>query len=162
MERLYIDGNNARFRRRGLTTVDMELCDGRILENLEPRRLFPISGQTRYITLLDDDLNERAVIRNLDTLTEEGKTIICDCLKEYYMIPKISRIYDIDDRVSKIRFDVETDRGRQTIEITNIVHQIKLMQNVRVLFRDSNDNRYEIPDITRLDAKSQKPLDFYL
>ena len=41
MERLYIDGNNARFRRRGLTTVDMELCDGRILENLEPRRLFP-------------------------------------------------------------------------------------------------------------------------
>ena len=78
------------------------------------------------------------------------------------MIPKISRIYDIDDRVSKIRFDVETDRGRQTIEITNIVHQIKLMQNVRVLFRDSNDNRYEIPDITRLDAKSQKSLDFYL
>lgn len=162
MERLYLDSNNARFTRRGLTTVDVELSDGRTLENLEPRRLFPISGQTRYITLLDSDLKERAVIRNLEILTEESQNIICDCLKEYYMIPKISRILDIDDRRSKILFYVETDRGKQTIEITHLVHQIKRIQDVRILFRDGNDNRYEVPDITRLDPRSRKILDFYL
>ena len=67
MNRLYVDSNNARFKRRGLTTVDMELYDGTVIENLEPRRLFPISAQTRYISLLDSDLNEKGLIRKVFT-----------------------------------------------------------------------------------------------
>ena len=82
MNRLYVDSNNARFKRRGLTTVDMELYDGTVIENLEPRRLFPISAQTRYISLLDIDLNEKGLIRNIDDLVNDDKKIILECLAQ--------------------------------------------------------------------------------
>jgi len=162
MNRLYVDSNTAKFKRHGLTTVDMELLDGRIIESLEPRRLFPISSQTRYISLLDFDLNEQALIRNIDELIPEDRKLILSCLEEYYLIPRITKINNIDDQRSKIIFDVETDRGHRIIEITHLVHQVKLLQDTRVLTRDANDNRFEIPDITLLDKKSRVSLDFYL
>lgn len=162
MNRLYVDSNNTRFKRRGLTTVDMELYDGTVIENVEPRRLFPISAQSRYISLLDSDLNEKGLIRNIDDLVNEDKKIILECLAQYYLIPKITRINNIDDQRSKIYFDVETDRGHRVIEITHLVHQVKLLQDTRVLIRDANDNRYEIPDIHELDKHSRVSLDFYL
>ena len=41
MERIYIDNDMARFTRRDLTLVDMDLFDGRHFEKLEPRRFVP-------------------------------------------------------------------------------------------------------------------------
>ena len=53
MARLYIDNDMARFTRKDICLVDVELYDGRTFENLEPRRLFPTTGLEKYITLLD-------------------------------------------------------------------------------------------------------------
>ena len=92
VNRRYIDGDNAKFTRKDLFLVDVEFFGGEKLENVEPRRLFPLSGLTRYIILLDKDGEEQAVIRNLDTLIPESREIVEDCLREYYMIPKILQI----------------------------------------------------------------------
>lgn len=35
---------------------------------------------------------------------------------------------------------------------------VKVMPNNRVIIKDFEDNRYEIPDYTKLDTKSQKHL----
>lgn len=161
-ERIYIDGDEAKFLRTDLTTVEMRLFDGRVFECLEPRRLFPRTGLRRYITLLNEDGAEVAVIRNLDTLPEEDRMIIEDCLDEYYHIPKVTRITGRLEKFGVIRFSVETDRGECTIEIRNIVHQIKMTYGMRVMFLDNDDNRYEIPDIRALDRKSRTLLEDYL
>ena len=55
-ERLYINADEARITYRGFAHVDLEMFDGRKFEDLEPRRLFPLSGLTKYITLLDHDM----------------------------------------------------------------------------------------------------------
>ena len=68
MARLYVEYDMARFTRKDITHVDMELYDGRKFENLEPHRLFPLSGLGKYITLLDGEGIERAIIRDLRTL----------------------------------------------------------------------------------------------
>ena len=73
MARLYVNGDEVRFTRRDMCSVDAEFYDGKRIENLEPRRLFPVSGMTRYITLLDEDGKEQAIIRNIDTLMPESK-----------------------------------------------------------------------------------------
>ena len=83
MARLYINGDEVRFTKRDMCLVDVEFYDGRRFESLEPRRLFPISGLTRYITLLDPDGKEIAIIRNIDTLMPESKKIIEACLREF-------------------------------------------------------------------------------
>lgn len=162
MSRLYIDADMARFSRKDITLVDMELYDGRFLPDLEPRRLFPLTGLDKYIALLDSEGVERAIIRNLTTLPEKDRKIIEDCLAEYYLIPKITKIVSCREKFGLLTIEVESDKGNAFIEIRNIVHGIKLMHGTRVLLRDNNDNRYEIPDLSRLDKDSRAKIDVFL
>lgn len=137
-----------------MCSVDAEFYDGKRIENLEPRRLFPVSGMTRYITLLDEDGKEQAIIRNIDTLMPESKKVIEACLREYYLIPKIKRLIDSTEKYGILKWTVETDRGMCSFEIRNRHSDIKMLYDGRVLVRDSNDNRYEIPDYRTLDKHS--------
>ncbi len=162
MARIYIDNDIAHFERTDITFVDMTLYTGEKFTHLEPRRLFPTTGMTKYITLLNDDGEEIAIIRDLATLPPEERRIIEGCLNEYYHVPKVERITGSSEKFGVIKFFCETDRGPCTIEVRNVVHQVKLMYGVRVLFRDNDDNRYEIPDINAIDRKSRGFLDDYL
>ena len=162
MERIYIDYDMARFIRKDITIVDLELYDGRRFENLEPRRLFPMTGLEKYITLLDQEGKEVAVIRDLRTLPEGERKIIEECLTEYYLIPHISELISCEEKYGVLTLKAMTDRGKVTIEIRNILHGLKLLYGSRVLLRDNNDNRYEIPDLNRLDRKSRAMIDAFL
>ena len=163
MARLYIDNDMARFTRKDLTLVDVELYDGRKFENLEPRRLFPTSGMEKYITLLDENGTEQAIIRDLRTLPKEERAVIDDCLREFYLIPQIQQILSCEERRESIILHAVTDRGPVDIEIQIYNRNgLKFIQDYRVLMRDVNDNRYEIPDVTLLDKHSQHILSRYL
>lgn len=162
MPRLYIDNDMARFTRKDIALVDMELYDGRYFENLEPRRLFPVTGLEKYITLLDGAGVEQAIIRDLNTLPPKERKTIEECLNEYYLVPKISRIIDCSEKYGVLNIQAETDRGEVRIEIRNVLNGLKLMYGTRVLLRDHNDNRYEIPDLQQLDKNSRMMIDLYL
>lgn len=161
MERIYIDGHMAKFTRKDITLVDAELQDGTIFRNVEPRCLFPSSAGRKFITLLDENGIEKAVIRDLDTLPEEERKIIEGCLAEYYLIPRITKILNTTEKFGLITLDTETDRGPARIEIRNLLYGFKQVGN-RLLLRDGNDNRYEVPDLTKLDAKSRHLLDNFI
>ena len=162
MARLYVEYDAARFTRKDITLVDMELFDGRKLVNLEPRRLFPLSGLEKYITLLDEEGVEQAIIRDLRTLPEQDRKIIENCLHEYYLIPKVTRIVETREKFGVITLEVETDRGPAVIEIRNLIYGMKLLYGSRVLLRDGSDNRYEIPDLNALDKQSRQKIDCFL
>lgn len=162
MARLYIEHDMARFTRKDITHVDMELYDGRKFINLEPHRLFPLSGLEKYITLLDEEGIEKAIIRDMNTLPPKEREIIDSCLEEYYLIPKVTKITECREKYGVLTIMTETDRGPAMIEIRNILHGLKLLYGTRVLIRDSNDNRYEIPDIKKLDKRSRQMIDSFL
>ena len=146
------------FTHAGANLVNAELYNGTQLHNLEPRRLFPISGLTKYITLLDENGVEQAVIRNIHHLIPESREVIMQCLDEYYMVPKITSLIDMREKYGIIKVEAQTDRGRVSFDIRNRHHDIKVLYDKRVLFRDANDNRYEIPDYNKLDRHSRKLL----
>lgn len=161
MERIYIDGDMAKFTPKDITTVDVELRDGTVFQNVEPRCLFPSSNGRKFITLLDENGTEQAVIRDLDNLPKDQRQVVEDCLTEYYLIPHIVKILNTTEKFGLITLDTETDRGPARIEIRNLLYGFKQVGN-RLLLRDSNDNRYEIPDLRQLDAKSRHLLDNYI
>ncbi len=152
--RLYINADEARITYRGFAHVDLEMFDGRKFEDLEPRRLFPLSGLTKYITLLDHDLKEVALIRDLAAILPESREAVEKCLDEYYMIPKITQILDRKEKNGLLKYRVMTNYGERAFDIRNRHSDIKNLYDGRILFRDSDDNRYEIPDIMKLDKKS--------
>ena len=158
----YINGDEVRITKVGTCLVDVEFYGGEKFTSLEPRRLFPLSGLRSYITLLDSDLKEKAVIRNLDTLMLESKKAIEECLEEYYLIPRITAVLNIVEKFGVLKWTIMTDRGERTIRIKNRHSDIKTLYDGRVLVRDANDNRYEIPDVSKLDKRSQKLLSYEL
>ena len=142
MTRNYVGGDSVRFTRAGTCLVDMEYFGGKTVKRLEPHRLFPVSGGDKYIALLDEEGIEQAIIRDLDTLLPESQAVIREALEEYYLIPKITRVNDATERYG-IKWWVETDRGPCEF-------QIRLNTDIKVFY----DNRYEIPDYTKLDKHS--------
>ena len=156
MKRNYVGGDGVRFTSAGTCLVDMEIYGGETLRNLEPHRLFPISGGDKYITLLDEDGIERAIIRDIDTLLPESREVIKTALEEYYLIPKITAVTRTDEKHG-IKWWVETDRGPYNFQV-RMNSDIKVLYDGRVLVRDVNDNRYEIPDYDKLDKRSKHVL----
>ena len=159
MSRIYVDKYLGRLERTDIYRVRLIMRDGSVFENLEPRRLFPFSNTSMYITLLDKHEKEVGFIRNLDELDERSAKVLEECFAEYYMIPQITAILAISEKFGSLKWTVETDRGVITFRIMNRQSDVKRMHGTnRILFRDSNDNRYEIRDYTALDAASQRKL----
>lgn len=163
MGRFYIDRYTGKLERTDMYLVRLTQKDGTVHENLEPRMLFPFSNQTMYITLLNEDEREVGFVRDLDELDTDSRQALEECFREYYMVPKITRLISCDEKTGALKWTVETDRGIVTFRIQNRHSNIKhLWGTNRVLIRDSNDNRYEIPDHTALDAHSARLLFAYL
>lgn len=163
MGRIYIDRYTGKIERTDLYLVKLTMKDGTVYENLEPRMLFPFTNHTMYITLLDDRERELGFVRDLEEIDEDSRKALEECFREYYMIPKISRVLACEDKFGTLKWTVETDRGEITFRIRNRHSDIKhLWGTKRVVIRDSNDNRYEIPDYTAMDARSNRLLFSYL
>lgn len=154
----FIDGPEAKIIRTDDTLVELHLYRGDVYTDLEPRRLFPRSGLNRYITLLDTEQKEKAIIRNMDQLDPDSRAAVQACLDEYYMIPKIISMVDITEKFGVLTWTCHTDHGPRSFRIRNRHSDIKMLYDGRVLIRDSNDNRYEIENIADMDKKSRRIL----
>lgn len=155
----YIDGPEVRITENDGIFVDVEFYHSKEkLEGLELHRLFPRSGSNKYIVLLNDEGEQIAIIRNIENLDPESKKVVEKVLEEYYMIPRITRFISMTEKFKIWMWTAETDHGTITFEIRNHIASIKPLYDGRVLIKDANDNRYEIPDYRLLDKESQKML----
>ena len=163
MGRIYIDKYTGKIERTDVYLVRLTIKDGTVIEDLEPRRLFPITKTDMFITLLDKDEREVGFVRDLNELDPDSRRVLEECFSEFYMIPKITQINQCEEKFGSLKWFVETDHGTVAFRIRNRHSDIKLLYGTnRVLVRDSNDNRYEIKDYTKLDAHSQHLLFSYL
>ena len=155
---IFIEGPEVKIMRVGDTKIKLEVYGGDTYDELEPKRLFPLSGLTRYITLLDSAQKEKAIIRNLDGLDSDSRRAVEECLAEYYMIPKITAVREITEKFGVITWHCDTDHGARSFRIKNRHSDIKMLYDGRVLIRDNNDNRYEIENLNALDKHSRNLL----
>ncbi len=131
---------------------------GEVYEALEPRRLFPVSRADSYITLLDKNGVEVAIIRAPHELDKSSFEVIEYSLNDYYLVPHIVRIISVTEKYGTLHWTVETDRGIKSFDIRNRNHDVKVYSDGRVRVRDSDDNRYVITDYRQLDKHSKAQL----
>lgn len=159
MER-YIVTDKDRVTRTDTYLVRLDTAGGEVFESLEPRRMFPYTYPDEYVSLLNSDEKEVALIPSLAELDAESREAVELCLKEYYMIPRIVEILTVEDSRALLRFKVRTEKGVVRFQIQNRHSDIKEKNGV-MFMRDSNDNRYRI-DIGKLDEKSYKKVLAYI
>lgn len=163
MARIYVDATSGKLTRTDLHLVRLTLNDGTVIEDLEPRRLFPVNRKEAYITLLDKSEKEVALVRDIAALDDDSAAALRACFAEYYRIPTITKLLESTEKFGSLTWRVMTDRGEVTFRIRNRHSDIKSFYGTgRILIRDTNDNRYEIADYTKLDTHSRHLLFSYL
>ena len=162
MDRLYITRETGTISRTDLTQVTLTMADGTTYEELEPRRLFPTTRPNAYITLLDKDEKEIALIRDLGELDDASREALEACFVEYYRMPQITRVVETRAQFGSLAWTVYTDRGGPITFRFRYRSDITTLGGGRVIVRDSNDNRYEIKNVNELDANSKRLLFPYL
>lgn len=156
----YIDGPEVRITENDGIFVDVEFYHTKEKKTmLEPHRLFAKSSSDKYIVLLDENGDQVAIIRDINNLIPESREVIKRALDEYYMIPRIKRFIKMSAKYKIWMWTAETDRGIITFEIRNHIASVKPLYDGRVLIKDADDNRYEIPDYRKMDKRSIRMLE---
>lgn len=138
--------------------VDLKLECGDEYKALEPRRLFPVTNENSYITLLDSEGVEVAMIRLISDLNADSKAVIEKSLSEYYFVPYITRIVSATEKYGTLHWVVETTKGTKEFDIRNSNQDIRVSSKGYVRVRDADDNRYIIEDYHTLDSHSRAQL----
>ena len=155
MSRYFVDPDKDRIVWEDMYLVRLEKSDGEVIESLEPKRLFPVSDPDRYITLMDKKLKERAIIRDIKELKEDSAQAIEKCFHDIYFVPVITKVLTVAVKSNAMVFTVETDRGNTEFSIANSVRTVKSYDDGSMTLRDTNDNRYFIPDVNKMDKLSR-------
>jgi len=154
IKRIYVDASSVITSGEN-NLVDLKTADGKVYEALEPRRLFPVSRGDVYITLLDGEEKEVALIRDVSELESKSAKVIESSLNDYYLVPYISAILSASEKSGTLHWRVETNRGIKDFDIRNRNHDIRIYSNGCVRVRDADDNRYIIDDYRKLDKHSR-------
>ena len=154
--------NECSIERTDVYLVKLTTPDGTVYEDLEPKRLFPMTNLDHYITFIDSSEHEIALLSDINELDEDSRASLLGCFEDYYMIPVIQDIISVRDKFGALHWKVKTNHGIVEFRIRNRHSDIKQLRGTnRIRVRDSSDNRYEIPDLTKLSRKSQRLLFSY-
>jgi len=77
-------------------------------------------------------------------------------------MPKITKIISIKEEYGHAYWNVLTDKGKCSFATAAGSAGAVTKKDNRVIIKDSDENRFEIEDITKLTTKEFKKLDLYL
>lgn len=159
----YLTPETAAFARTAGGFVSLQLGE-ESYPRVQVVRMFPFSEPEKYVSIrtAEETSKEIGVIENLGTFPEEVREMLEEQLELRYFTPVITKIYSIKDEYGYAYFDVETDRGRCRFVIHMGGNAVVHLSDVRILISDIDENRFEIPDVTKLTVKEQKRLDLFL
>jgi len=119
------------------------------------RYLRPLTAQTEVV-LLDEKGAEVATVLDKDALPSDQRRLLEEALKERYHLVTVLRVNDVDVLFGTRYWSVETDRGPRWFALREPGKNVTWLGERHLVLRDTAGNRYEIPDIAALDARSRK------
>jgi hypothetical protein len=126
--------------------------------DVKPAPVFPVSEAADFVSFLDGKDKEVLLLQDPAGLDPDSRKVLAEEMNRAYFVPKIVRIYDIEDAHGAARWEVQTDRGYRVFDVRDR-EDLRVVRKTRVLLQDADGNRFEIEDITDLDERSQRLLD---
>jgi hypothetical protein len=128
---------------------------------VKPVRALPLTDPDNWIGLMDEKGKPVHMVESLAALDPDSRDLLTRELEQIYFLPKITRIREVVEEYGVLRLQVDTDRGPRAFEIRTREH-IRFLPDGRILLRDLDGNRYEIPCVHDLDLRSQVLAQGYL
>jgi hypothetical protein len=116
----------------------------------------PMTGRGKEISILDKDNKELWLLESIHEFDEVSRALALQVLEERYFIPKIIKVYHTDANFGNRYWEVETCKGKCTFAMRDPRKNINWLTENHLMLRDTLGNRYEIENLSQLDAVSQE------
>lgn len=151
----YLDPAKLEFAKRG-DALRLTIENDRSYLKVHAVRAFPLTNLNEYIGLLDAiGGREIGMLRNIRDLEAQPRELVQAELSRRYFIPKVTKITKAKKEFGAIYWDVDTDRGRREFIMRGIRDSIHEIEPGRYLITDVDGNRFELPQLSKLDTRSQ-------
>ncbi len=156
----YLAPGEVIFYQNELRQLCARLSDGTELRDVLAYRTRPISDPERYISIrvgaTATEQREIGLIRGLEALSPGQRGLVKEALDRRYFIHIITEIRAMREEFGYLYWDCETDKGPRQFP-TARWDQSKCVHagNGCHIVTDVDGNRYEIPDIEKLDSDSR-------
>ncbi len=131
-------------------------------------RMFPFKHEEEYIVIRQENYSrhdkesEIGILRSVSELPENQANIIRKELDKRYFIPEIISVSDVKEEFGSATWKTETTAGERAFTMTDLGTNVRGLGGNRVMLTDVYGNRYYIPDITKMDDKTQKVLEIWI
>jgi len=127
--------------------------------SVRPSWSSPISHPGKYLSLLDGKDREIMMLTDgLKGLDKEAKAILESELDRRYLTAQITRIEHAYFEFGSSYWTVETDRGKRDFVAQSLQENAQWHGPKHLVLVDVDGNRFEVRDVSTLDAHSQQIL----
>jgi hypothetical protein len=126
---------------------------------VKPAWAAPMSEPNRYLSLRDGANKEIALLREPEKeLSADHWLVLKKELEQRYLTARITRVLYVKMEFGEANWHVETNRGERWFKTESLHENAQWLESGHLLLVDTDGDRYEIPDVNALDAKSQSRL----
>jgi len=121
------------------------------------RRAFPLTDPSAYVSLVDEQNQERVCFESIAELGEGERATLERALSQADFLPVVARIVSVTQQATRSVWRVDTDRG-QTEFVVDQEDHVRPLEDGRHLISDAHGMRYLVPLASALDVQSRKIL----
>lgn len=125
------------------------------------RRAFPWSDPDKYVSIRNKEGKEVLLVDDLNSVKPDVREKLRVALAGTTLIPRISRIADLDRQFGHQDWTVETDRGPRSFRVQER-EDVRFLPDGRLTVKDADGNIYEMPPYDNLDLRSRQLLEFMI
>lgn len=125
-------------------------------------RMFPFEELWEHISVLTGDNEEVGMIASVEDFDEDAAALLKEELDRKYLMPTITAILNLKERFGFSTWKVESSIGTLEFTLRDTYRSMMRVGDGRMIITDSDGNRYEIPDVNKLDKKSFRKIELYL
>jgi len=135
-------------------------------EEVRASLALPISDPEKYISLrigaTKGEEQEIGMIRDLAELDEGQKQLIRRELRKRYFMHVIYKLISVKEKFGFLYFEAETSKGLQKFAVRYEYNRVQEYSEFGRVILDTDDNRYIIPDLRKLDPDEYKMFTRYI
>lgn len=133
--------------------------EDRSYPTVKPAWAAPLSHPGRYLALLDGKGQEIVTIEDPKSLSSDSYSAVQEELSRRYLTSTVRQITHAKAEFGATYWHVETERGARDFVTQSLQENVQWLSPTHLLLIDVDGNRFEIPDVSKLDPASRGYLD---
>jgi hypothetical protein len=128
---------------------------GKTWKSVRVRLGRPLYKPLEFAALFDLKGKDRGLLTNIPGLNSASRRVLNEHQHQFNLTCQILRVHSLSHQFGAAYWDVSTNKGHRQFVIRGTTEHVRWLSDDRMLIKDVQGNRFEIPRISALDKKSQ-------